>query len=65
MYKIFLKICETQIIIVKLKKLMRKNIAKNWNTTRLTKFCAKDIANISNKVKIKENKKIDTNKLNS
>jgi len=54
LYKISLKICKTQTIIVRLKKLMRKNIKKNWNTIRLTKFCAKDIANIFNKIKKKK-----------
>jgi len=65
LYKIFLKICKAQVIIVELKKLIRKNITKNWNTTRLTKFCAKNIASISNKIEKKENKKIDANKLNN
>jgi len=64
LYKTSLKIYKTQIIIVKLKKFMRKNITKNWNTTKLTKSCVKDIANTFNKIE-KKSKKIDANKLSN
>jgi len=61
----FLKIYEAQNIIVRVKKFMRENITKNWNAIRLTKFCVRNIANISNKVEKKENKKINASKLSN
>jgi len=60
-----LKICKAQIITIKLKKIIQENITKNWNTTRLIEFCIKNIANISNRIKKKESKKININKLNN